>query len=240
MKTWFISDLHLDASRPQIIQLFLDFLDTIKPQADALYILGDLFEYWIGDDALDLPSSKPFIPVISKLQELSDFGIKLYFIAGNRDFLIDKQFADKTGCEILADEKIIDLYGTKTLIMHGDTLCTDDVEYLKLRALIRSEKWQTDFLSLSIEERIKEAQKLRDASKEQTASKPEEIMDVNQQSVEDTMNKWSVTQLIHGHTHRMATHQFVLNKQPVNRIVLGDWYNDLHYLSIDKQSQILR
>ena len=239
MKTWFISDLHLDPSRPQIIQLFLDFLDDIQPQADALYILGDLFEYWIGDDALQLPSFQAFSPVLKRLKILSNSGVKLYFIAGNRDFLIGKTFTKLTGCKILNDEVVIDLYGMKTLIMHGDTLCTDDTEYLKLRYQLRSATWQKDFLTLSLDKRIEQALELRNASKKQTASKSEEIMDVNQQTVINTMGKWGVTQLIHGHTHRMATHKLTINGQQASRTVLGDWYNKLHYLSIDKQSRIL-
>ena len=239
MKTWFISDLHLDASRPDLLQLCVDFLDEIKHQADSLYILGDLFEYWLGDDSLDTPISKCFQPVIAKLKELSNTGIPLYFIAGNRDFLISKDFAKQTGCKLLKDETIIDLYGVPTLIMHGDTLCTDDVDYLKLRDLLRSEQWQKDFLNLSIEKRIEQALKLRNASKEKTANKPENILDVNQQAVEFVMKKHNVFQLIHGHTHRMATHHFKLDEQEATRFVLGDWHTHSHFLSVDADTYTL-
>ncbi len=240
MKTWFISDLHLDVNRPEIIQFFLEFLDDIKPQADAVYILGDLFEYWIGDDMLELSIFKPFSSVISKLKSLSDANVKLYFIAGNRDFLIADSFANKTACKLLPDEKVIDLYSVPTLIMHGDTLCTDDVEYLKLREMLRSKAWQDNFLSLPIEERMQQAQALRDSSKKEMKNKAEEILDVNQITVENTMQQQGVLQLIHGHTHRMATHHFQLNKQAAHRIVLGDWYNAPHFLSVDKSGFTLR
>lgn len=239
MKTWFISDLHLDASHPRLLKLCLEFLNEIQHQADALYILGDLFEYWLGDDSLNSPELEVFLPIISKLKALSDKGVPLYFIAGNRDFLLSTGFESKTGCQILEDEVVIDLYGVPTLIMHGDTLCTDDVGYLKLRELLRSEQWQKNFLALSVEERVEQALMLRNASKEQTANKADEILDVNQQAVESTMNKYNVLQLIHGHTHRMATHDFNLSGSKAKRIVLGDWYKNSHFLSVDQNSYVL-
>lgn len=239
MKTWFISDLHLDASRPHLLKLCLEFLNEIQHQVDALYILGDLFEYWLGDDSLQSPELEIFLPILSKLKALSDNGVPLYFIAGNRDFLISTDFERKTGCQILEDEVVIDLYGVPTLIMHGDTLCTDDISYLQLRELLRSKQWQKDFLALSIKERIEQALKLRNASKEQTANKSEEILDVNQQAVELIMHKHDVLQLIHGHTHRMATHEFNLNGREAKRIVLGDWYKHSHFLSVDQNSYTL-
>ena len=239
MKTWFISDLHLDIHRPEIIQLFLEFLEQIKPQADALYILGDLFEYWVGDDMLELPTFKPFSAVISKLNELNQAGVDLYFIAGNRDFLIGDDFAKKTGCQLLPDHYLIQLYGKATLIMHGDTLCTDDIEYQKLRTMLRSENWQKTFLNLSIEERIQQAQELRDTSKKETIAKQAYILDVNQTAVENIMQEHHVTQLIHGHTHRMASHSFLLNKQTAKRIVLGDWHDAAHFLAVDNDRYIL-
>ncbi len=235
-KTWFISDLHLDASRPQMIQEFLEFLSALQNQAEALYILGDLFEYWIGDDILE-QAEHEFWPIIIKLQQLSDRGVKLYFVAGNRDFLLGDEFANMTRCKIInQSESVIDIYGTKTLIMHGDTLCTDDVEYLKFRKLLRSQAWKDNFLSKSISDRIKHALKLRNTSKQQTQQKNETILDVNQTAVIDAMQHHQVQQLIHGHTHRMATHRFSIKGQLVKRFVLGDWHDKAHFLSISSNS----
>jgi UDP-2,3-diacylglucosamine hydrolase len=234
-KTWFISDLHLDTRRPQMIVAFLDFLDDIKPQAEALYILGDLFEYWIGDDVL-LQKDHAFLPIIHKLKQLSDAKVKLYFIAGNRDFLIGEHFAMYTACQIIDEAKVIDLYGIPTLLMHGDTLCTDDKDYIKFRAMIRAKQWKNDFLNLSISQRIEQAQALRDASKQQTGQKIERILDVNQAAVTETMKHYNVLQLIHGHTHRMATHVFDIDGKSAKRFVLGDWYDAVHFLSVSSNS----
>ena len=229
-KTWFIADLHLDPCRPAMIHCFLRFVDSIQTQAEALYILGDLFEYWIGDDVLQY--NQDYSSVTSKLKQLSDYGVAVYFIAGNRDFLIADGFVQQTACQILDENHIIDLYGVPTLIMHGDTLCTDDVDYLQLRSLLRSQVWQSDFLSLSISDRIEQALVLRNASKAQTTQKTETILDVNQQAVMDIMKHYHVLQLIHGHTHRMASHYFDIDGKKAKRFVLGDWYNAPHYLTV--------
>jgi len=234
-KIWFISDLHLDVCRPKMMATFANFLDDIKPQAEALYILGDLFEYWIGDDVLQ-QDDHAFLPIIQKLKQLSNAGVKLYFIAGNRDFLIGKQFAHHTACQILDEAAVIDLYGIPTLIMHGDTLCTDDVDYVKFRVMVRSKQWQSRFLNLSILQRIEQAQALRDASKQQTGQKIEGILDVNQVAVINTMKHYKVLQLIHGHTHRMARHTFNIDGKFAKRFVLGDWYDAAHFLSVSPNS----
>lgn len=234
-KTWFISDLHLDVRRPEMLAIFENFLDEIKPQAEALYILGDLFEYWLGDDVLQ-QDNYPFLAIINKLKQLSDTGIKLYFIAGNRDFLIGEHFAEATACRLLDEAVVIDLYGIPTLIMHGDTLCTDDVDYLQFRAMVRSKQWQEGFLEGSIAQRIQQAQALRDASKQSTQQKNEYILDVNQGAVIDTMQHYNVLQLIHGHTHRMAKHRFHINGKLAKRFVLGDWHDTAHFLSVSPNS----
>jgi len=234
-KTWFISDLHLDTRHPQMIDAFLDFLDEIKPQAEALYILGDLFEYWIGDDVL-LQKNHAFLPIIRKLKQLSDAKIKLYFIAGNRDFLIGEHFAKHAACHIIDEAKVIDLYGIPTLIMHGDTLCTDDKDYMTFRAMIRSKQWKSDFLNFSISQRIEQAQALRNASKQQMGQKIECILDVNQAAVTQIMKHYNVLQLIHGHTHRMARHTFDIDGKPAKRFVLGDWRDVAHFLSVSPNS----
>jgi len=218
-QTLFVSDLHLDQKRPHIIAAFCRFLSE-SSSADALYILGDLFEYWIGDDdpAIGLE------PAINSIRDLSYSGVPVYFIHGNRDFLIGKRFSKQTQCKILAEETVIDLYGTPTLIMHGDTLCTDDIAYQKYRTKARNPWIQKPLLMLSIKRRLKIAEGLRNKSKFAIQEKPEEIMDVNQQTVEKVMSKYNVNRLIHGHTHRPAEHTFNLNGNLYQRIVLGDWY----------------
>ena len=218
-QTLFVSDLHLDPKRPHIIAAFCRFLNECS-SADALYILGDLFEYWIGDDdpAIGLE------PAINAISELSNSGVPIYFIHGNRDFLIGKRFSKQTQCKILAEETVIDLYGTPTLIMHGDTLCTDDIAYQKYRAKARNPFIQKPLLMLSVKRRLKIAEGLRNKSKSAVQEKPEYIMDVNQQAVEKVMLKHNVNVLIHGHTHRPAEHEFNLNGTKYQRIVLGDWY----------------
>jgi UDP-2,3-diacylglucosamine hydrolase len=218
-QTLFVSDLHLDQKRPHIIAAFCRFLHECS-SADALYILGDLFECWIGDDdpAIGLE------PAINAIRELSNSGVPVYFIHGNRDFLIGKRFAKQTQCKILAEETVLDLYGTPTLIMHGDTLCTDDIAYQKYRAKARNPWIQKPLLMLSVQRRLKIAEGLRNKSKSATQKKPEYIMDVNQLTVEQVMQKHNVNHLIHGHTHRPAEHEFNLGGNSYRRIVLGDWY----------------
>ena len=234
MKTWFISDLHLDDSRPQITQAFLDFLDDIQADAEALYILGDLFEYWIGDDVIETPLGTSAAQVVQHLRALADNGTKIFFAHGNRDFLIADHFLQSINATLLDEHQVIDLYGTPTLIMHGDTLCTDDIEYQQLRKVVRDKQRQADFLAKSIQERIQEANHLRTLSQEKTKGKREEILDVNQEAVENVMRQAKVTQLIHGHTHRPATHEFLLDGQPAKRIVLGDWYEQSSSLSFSR------
>ena len=218
-KTLFVSDLHLDHTRPHIIAAFCHFLEIIS-NADALYILGDLFEYWVGDDdpAIGLE------PVITALHNLSNKGVPIYCIHGNRDFLLGKKFAQQTNCQFLAEESVIDLYGKPTLIMHGDTLCTDDIAYQNYRAKIRNKWIQKVLLTLSLKQRLKLAEKLRNKSINATQEKHEDIMDVNQQTVEQAMRKHDVRYLIHGHTHRPAEHEFNIDNHAHKRIVLGDWY----------------
>ncbi len=218
-QTLFVSDLHLDNKRPHIVAAFCDFLTSIK-DTDALYILGDLFEFWIGDDdpAIGLES------VIDALNNLSNSGTPIYFIHGNRDFLIGKTFAKNTNCKILPEKTVVDLYGTPTLIMHGDTLCTDDVAYQNYRKKARNKWIQRTLLLLSAKQRLKIAERLRDKSISATQEKHPEIMDVNQTAVEKTMLSHNVKCLIHGHTHRPAIHDFSINDTSYKRIVLGDWY----------------
>lgn len=224
MTTWFISDLHLDARRPALFTLLLDLLQQVSGQADALYILGDFFEYWVGDDALDAPQMAAFRPVVQALRQVSDSGVPVYFQHGNRDFLVGDAFAAMTGCELLPEQHRIDLYGEPALLLHGDSLCTDDTAYMQTRQLLRSPSWQQQFLALPLEERIRQAEAMRAQSREAMQSMDEMILDVNQQAVEATLRTADVALMIHGHTHRPATHNFLLDGQPAQRIVLGDWH----------------
>lgn len=235
-ETLFISDLHLDAKRPQIVGLFLRFLAQEVPRADALYILGDLFEYWIGDDMLTHPATaSQLAPVADALATLSTAQVPVYFVHGNRDFLIGEGFARRCGVQILPEASVIDLYGTPTLVMHGDTLCTDDVAYQELRGMLRNAQWQQQFLALPMEERVRQAQALRERSAQATQEKQEYIMDVNAQAVEQALRAYGLSRLIHGHTHRPAVHDLTIDGEPSQRIVLGDWYEQGSVLRCDAQ-----
>lgn len=227
----FISDLHLDPSRPAVTQAFCSFLANAARESSSLYILGDLFEYWIGDDQPKFGVES----VIFELKVLTDSGVPVFFICGNRDFLLGSDFAASTGIELLDDEVVVDLFGTRTVILHGDTLCTDDVDYLSLRSMLRNEAWQSEFLGLSIENRVKQAQALRDQSQKETKAKSEYITDVNQQAVEECMSRHAVSRMIHGHTHRPAVHEFELSGEAAQRVVLGDWYDQGSVLRVDEK-----
>lgn len=224
MSILFISDLHLSGERPGIINLFLRFLEEQAAHAEALYILGDLFEAWIGDDYIE-PALQP---VISALQTITrpaaTTGTPVYIMHGNRDFLLAQEFAQQTRCELIDDPTVVDLFGTPTLLMHGDTLCTDDTDYQKLRQQFHNKAWQQQVLTRSIEERLGMARKAREDSIRATGKKSENIMDVNQQAVEQAFRDNHVTRLIHGHTHRPDTHSLQVDGHPATRIVLGDWY----------------
>jgi UDP-2,3-diacylglucosamine hydrolase len=220
MSTFFISDLHLCEQRPRITELFVHFMQTRARDASSLYILGDLFELWIGDD---------YVPnglhdVIDALRHYAASQGDLYVLHGNRDFLLGEQFEVMTGCQLLPDPTIIDLNGTRTLLTHGDELCTDDVDYMEFRSQVRQPEWQKSFLNKPVEQRLAFAEKARLESQSHTSHKPMDIMDVNQRAVEQWLLKHDVTQMIHGHTHRPQTHTFSLEGKTMTRIVLGDWY----------------
>ena len=218
--TLFISDLHLDPEHPTITALFLEFLETRAPGADALYILGDLFEVWIGDDDTGLMNGA----VTRGLHACAAGGTPVYVMHGNRDFLLGQQFAAQAGCTLLDDPACIDLYGTPTLLMHGDLLCTDDTEYMAFRDMVRNPQWQAELLAKPLNERRQIAAGMRQCSREQTGGKPEAIMDVNPQAVQQAMSGHGVQRLIHGHTHRPAIHALTVAGKPAQRIVLGDWF----------------
>lgn len=226
MTTLFISDLHLDAERPQVTDLFGRFLREEAHRADALYILGDLFEAWVGDD--DPSETGAF--VASELRAVSDGGVPVHFIRGNRDFLVGDSYARRAGMTILPDPAVVVLYGEPTLIMHGDTLCTDDVAYQQFRAQVRNPAWQQQFLSQPLAARLAFAQQARAASKAHQAGLQdkgtmESITDVAPDTVAATLARFGIARLIHGHTHRPAIHDFETGGRARQRIVLGDWYD---------------
>lgn len=222
MGALFISDLHLDPEHPEILGQFLDFLRDEAMGAESFYILGDLFESWIGDDDTDREKKK----ITQSLAKVSASGVPSYFMRGNRDFLIGEQFADQTGFRILEDPAVVlDLYGTMVLVMHGDTLCTDDVSYQQFRAMVRNPAWQRTFLSKPLEARRAMATMARERSEAHTRNSASEIMDVNQETVEKTMQEYGVSTLLHGHTHRPNVHHFDVDGEPMTRIVLGDWHD---------------
>ncbi|MCG7910248.1 MAG: UDP-2,3-diacylglucosamine diphosphatase [Candidatus Thiodiazotropha taylori] len=218
----FISDLHLSAEGADRLQLFLDFLRFRAPKAQTLYILGDLFDAWLGDD--DRQSIA--VEVRQALQALNQSGTQLKIMHGNRDFLLGEDFCQASGAQLISDPSLIDLYGTPTLLMHGDLLCTDDQEYQAFRKQIRSAEFANHFLSLSIDQRIAVAQEYRAKSGEANAQKSDNIMDVNQQAVELALQQHQAQRLIHGHTHRPADHRFTLDNRSVSRHVLGEWHGD--------------
>lgn len=227
-ETLFVSDVHLDATRPSIIELFNTFLTERAAHADALYILGDLFEYWIGDDA---PYAQ-YQTTFHTLKQLTKQGVPVYFLHGNRDFLIAKQFSEMTGVTLLSEEQIIQVYEYKMLIMHGDTLCTDDIEYQRFRKKTQNKILRWMVLHLPINTRQSIAQRLRNTSKQAVGEKSAEIMDVNQDAVIDVMQRHQVDTLIHGHTHRPGIHEFKLQQQNCKRAVLGDWYQQGNTLRV--------
>lgn len=222
MTTLFIADLHLCTEEPAITAGFLRFLAGDARKADALYILGDLFEAWIGDDDPN-PLHREMAAAI---KALTDSGVPCFFIHGNRDFLIGKRFARESGMTLLPQEKVLNLYGRKVLIMHGDTLCTDDAGYQAFRAKVHQPWLQKLFLSLPLFIRQRIAAKMRANSKAANSSKSLEIMDVNPQAVIAEMEKHQVQWLIHGHTHRPAVHEVTANAQPAFRVVLGAWHTE--------------
>jgi UDP-2,3-diacylglucosamine hydrolase len=230
--TLFISDLHLCGARPAITGLFLEFLQRRARTARALYVLGDLFEYWIGDEAAE---QAEFRPMIEGLRRLTAAGTPVFVMHGNRDFLMGSRFEQASGCRLLADPTRIELHGVPTLLLHGDSLCTDDVEYMQFRAQVRNPAWQKAFLAKPAAERETIVRNYREISKASTASKKPEIMDTNQRAVEAVMREHRVHRMIHGHTHRPREHVFNLDGQPARRMVLGDWYEQGSVLRVDDQ-----
>ncbi len=222
MSTLFISDLHLADERPGITSILLRFLDGKAREAESLYLLGDIFEYWIGDDA----SMPQYQPVCDAIHALSSTGVNIAFMRGNRDFLVGQELATSTGMQLLQDPTVIDLYGVPTLLTHGDMLCTDDLKHQEFRTIALDPANQAQILSLPIEHRDRIAQGIRLLSKSNNALEAADIIDVNQQAVENCMLEHKVLRMIHGHTHRPAIHEFELEGETAQRIVLSDWHED--------------
>lgn len=228
--TYFIADLHLAQNRPDITACFLSFLKKEAIHAEKLYILGDLFEYWIGDD----DNSSFILEVAQGLKQLKSSGTDIYYIHGNRDFLLGSRYAKRAGMIILPEIELINLYGHEVIIMHGDTLCTRDIAYQAFRKKSRSWWWQTMVKSLPLFVRRKLAENYRKKSAKATAVKSQDIMDVTETEVIKSLEQYQSQLLIHGHTHRPNIHNLTANKNKAQRIVLGDWYEQGAWLKFSK------
>jgi len=222
MATLFVSDLHIDASCRQIIRQFTEFLQTEARAADALYILGDLFDSWVGDDAPDAGQSA----AIAAIKSLTASGVPCFVMHGNRDFLLGPKFCADTGARLLSDPVIVTLYGEPVLVMHGDALCTDDRAYQRLRATVRDADWQRQFLALSVAARRTLAGAARTGSQAHMASIEDAITDVNAESVAAALRAAGTSILLHGHTHRPGIQSLSVDGRECARIVLGDWHNE--------------
>jgi UDP-2,3-diacylglucosamine hydrolase len=225
LRSLYISDLHLSEERPEANERFFRFLEEDAAGADALYVLGDLFEYWIGDDDLGAPFNAV---IVGFFRRLSGAGTRLHFMHGNRDFLVGERFAAATGAALLADPTVID----GVLLMHGDTLCTDDADYQAWRRTARDPAWQRDFLAKPLPARRATVEGLREKSKEVIGAKPAEIMDVNDDAVRQALRQTGVSRLVHGHTHRPGMHCVEVDGRRCERWVLPDWYGRGGYLEI--------
>ena len=228
-KIYFIADLHLSENRPHLLALFRQFMQEQAPQAEKLYILGDLFDFWIGDDE----QSDLISEVQQLIRHLTEQGVPCYFQHGNRDFLIGKKFANSCGMTLLPTYQVIDLYGTPTLLCHGDTLCVDDVKYQQYRKKVHQKWRQWLFLHLPLQVRLKIAEKIRAKSRQDKQVKSTEIMDVNADFVQQMFAQFHVTQMIHGHTHRQKHHEIPPH---FHRIVLGDWGETASLLEVTPHS----
>jgi UDP-2,3-diacylglucosamine hydrolase len=226
----FISDLHLCANSPETTRLFLNFVQRTAPHAEALYILGDLFEYWAGDDDLNTPFH---LEITGALQTLARLGTRVFIMRGNRDFLMDDELAKACHATLLADPILLDLYGTPTLLTHGDGLCTDDTAYQDFRRLVRDTTWQQQFLAQPLAQRKAQIEQLREKSTLEKQQKSMSIMDVNLQAVHELLREHHYPIIIHGHTHRPAHHLHRLDEHSCDRWVLGDWDKQVNALRCD-------
>lgn len=233
MHTLILSDLHLTPERPEVIAAFLHFLSTQAPAAERIYILGDLFEYWIGDDAAPLIGADVVLAAMKTVSAQVD----CYFIAGNRDFLVGQQFSLDSGFVILEDETVVDLYGTPVLLLHGDSMCTDDIAHMQFRQeIVTNQTRRAEFLALPITDRIQQAQQARIESNKHKSNISMEIMDVNAETVVKTFRDHHVTTMIHGHTHRQNTHCYEIDGDSCTRYVLGDWADTSSIMTVSPSS----
>lgn len=238
MTTWIISDLHLSAQRPAVTQAFLHWLQTTVARADALYILGDFFEVWVGDDVLeDVQHGAEFLPIVQALRALFEREVRLYFMHGNRDFLIGETFAQACGLQLLHDPTLLEYAGKRILLSHGDALCTDDVAYQQFRVQVRDLQWQKAFLAQPLAARLAFADQARSQSAQNKAMQTLEIMDVNVDAVADLIRKYDYPEiLLHGHTHRPGVHQLQVDGHTCERMVLGDWHDHAICARLDQQA----
>lgn len=226
--TLILSDVHLSTTAPDITRRFLQFLESHAVHAHSVYLLGDLFEVWIGDDAPGEFGNE----ISAALKQLSNRGITIYFMHGNRDFLIGEQFAHQSGMHLLNDPCVVNLHGQPVLLSHGDAWCTDDIEYQAFRLHRSQPENVQQFLTLPVDQRLAFAQSARDASQKHTNNSAANIMDVNQAAINEAFTEHNVQTIIHGHTHRPADHQYANHNQ---RIVLGDWYSQASWLTISAE-----
>jgi UDP-2,3-diacylglucosamine hydrolase len=231
LTTLFISDLHLDADRPAVTEQFLQFLKGEAVGARGLYILGDLFESWVGDD----DPNPHYLKVKVGLRKLTNRGVPVSFMHGNRDFAIGEKFAEETGVQLLPDPQVIDLYGENVLLSHGDAYCTDDVQYQMIRKMIRDPDWLAAMLKKPLAERLAFAAQARVASAAHGGAINEKISDVNQGAIEQALRLANVDTMVHGHTHRPGQHRFTVDGDPASRIVLGDWFEQGSVLRWDNE-----
>jgi UDP-2,3-diacylglucosamine hydrolase len=236
MSRLFVSDVHLDASAPAAVEQFLSFLETYAANAEALYILGDLFEMWIGDDEEDADKKV----VSSALRALTTRGVACFVLHGNRDFLLGRRFCDETGCRLLPDPVVAEFDGERVLLTHGDALCIDDHSYQELRSIVRTASWQRRFLALPIPDRDLLANQARAGSRQHTSRTIPKIMDVNSDAVAQAYRVAGVRRMIHGHTHRPGVHDTSVDGTPAQRIVLGAWYEQGSYLVYERGHYELR
>lgn len=229
VNTMLIADLHLTGERSATVELFQRFLKDEASRSRRLYILGDLFDVWIGDD----DRTEPIPQILKAMSDLASSGTELFLARGNRDFLIGDSFCRETGCALLPDATVVDLSGVATLLMHGDLLVTDDLDYQRERVNLRSDEFRHNFLSKPLSERVVKAAGMRQQSREAQSGLPHNSMEVNQQTVERYLRENGCRQLIHGHTHRPVTHDFKLDGRAAKRIVLAEWREDQGQYLID-------
>ncbi len=230
MATLFLSDLHLSPERPGIVALFRRFMQGPAREAEGIYILGDLFEYWAGDDQLEEPFSASIVSDIAACAEK----VPVAFMRGNRDFLVGERFERASRMRIADDPELAELHGRRVLLSHGDDLCTDDQTYQQFRRMVRSPDWIEAFLKRPLEDRKLEIEKLRALSEAEKRTKPRSVMDVNRNAVETLLRRHGYPTLVHGHTHLPDRHEHVVDGHRCERFVLADWYHDADWLALDR------